>query len=362
MSELAQKVNFNIIRYANCWEDADILLEGLAPVSGSKILSIASAGDNSFALLTAKPELVVAVDVNKTQLHLVELKKAAIKKLNRQEVLQFLGFTTSSNRAEMFQHLKAEISPEAIAFWEANIALIEGGVIYSGKFENYFRMFSAKILPLIHSQKTVANIFTPKTEREQVEFYDETWNTWRWKLLFKIFFSKYVMGKYGRDPEFLREVKVSVSKTIFDQAAIHLKSAGAQQNFMLHFSLIANFGTLLPYYLQPENFDIIKLYIDNLIIKEGYAHHAIDHFGKFNAMNLSNIFEYMNQKTFESTATALVKGTEKNGKLAYWNLMVPRRISQNFNDEVKYEKEQSINLTKKDKGFFYNRFIIDSIK
>src|SRR5665213_2778735 len=266
MSELVQKVNFNIIRYANCWEDADILLEGLAPVAGSKILSIASAGDNSFALLATKPELVVAIDVNKTQLHLVELKKAAIKKLNRQEVLQFSGFTSSSNRTEMFRHLKAGLSPEAIAYWEANIAVIEAGVIYAGKFENYFRMFSAKILPWIHSQKTVANIFTPKTAREQREFYDKTWNSWRWKLLFKIFFGKYVMGKYGRDPEFLREVEVSVSQTIYGQAATHLKSTEAQQNFMLHFSLTANFGTLLPYYLQSENFDVIKRNIDSLII------------------------------------------------------------------------------------------------
>jgi len=362
MSELAEKVNFNIIRYANCWEDADILLEGLAPAAGSKILSIASAGDNSFALLTTKPELVVAVDVNKTQLHLVELKKAAIKKLNREVVLQFLGFTSSSNRAEIFGQIKAELSLEAIAYWEANIAVIEAGVIYAGKFENYFRMFSTKILPWIHVQKTVANIFAPKTEQAQTEFYDKTWNSWRWKLLFKIFFSKYVMGKYGRDPEFLREVEVPVSETIYNRAAAHLKSAAAQQNFMLHFTLTANFGTLLPYYLQPENFDIIKQHIDGLVIKEGYAQHAIDGYGKFNAMNLSNIFEYMDQKTFEATAAALIKGTEKNGKLGYWNLMVPRRISRSFNDEVQYEQELSRSLTKKDKGFFYNAFIIDTVK
>ncbi len=54
MSEvLIQKVDFNIIRYANCWEDADILLEGLSPAEGSKILSIGSAGDNSFSTINS---------------------------------------------------------------------------------------------------------------------------------------------------------------------------------------------------------------------------------------------------------------------------------------------------------------------
>ena len=91
--DLTQLVNFGIIRYANCWEDADILLEGLSPAKGSKILSIGSAGDNSFSLLTTDPEIVVAVDVNEIQLFLIELKRACFLNLEREETLAFLGFT-----------------------------------------------------------------------------------------------------------------------------------------------------------------------------------------------------------------------------------------------------------------------------
>ena len=42
------KFNFQFIRYANCWEDADILSEALDVAENKKFLSIASAGDNSF--------------------------------------------------------------------------------------------------------------------------------------------------------------------------------------------------------------------------------------------------------------------------------------------------------------------------
>ncbi len=360
--DLRQKVNFDIIRYANCWEDADILLEGLAPAEGSKILSIGSAGDNSFSLLTTNPEIVVAVDINKIQLHLVELKKATIKKLNYQEALQFLGFTPSEKRAELFQSIKDEMSPGATFYWQQNIQLIKVGVIYEGKFENYFRMFSRSILPWIHSKKTVAKLLSRKTKAEQEAFYKEEWNTWRWKLLFKVFFSKYVMGRYGRDPEFMKEVNVSVSQTIYNKAASHLQSEEAQRNFILHFSLTGNFGMMLPHYLRKENYEIIKQNIDRLIIKEGFVQQAIYHYGEFGAMNLSNIFEYMNKKVFAATAEALLKGTERNGKLAYWNLMVPRRVAEIFPEKVQYEKELSLTLTKRDKGFFYNQFIIDKIK
>ncbi|MGV2481690.1 UNVERIFIED_CONTAM: DUF3419 family protein, partial [Salmonella enterica subsp. enterica serovar Weltevreden] len=46
---MIQHVDFNLIRYANCWEDADILSEALDIPTGKRILSIASAGDNSFS-------------------------------------------------------------------------------------------------------------------------------------------------------------------------------------------------------------------------------------------------------------------------------------------------------------------------
>jgi S-adenosylmethionine-diacylglycerol 3-amino-3-carboxypropyl transferase len=360
MDSLDAKVDFNIIRYANCWEDADILLQGLSLAPGSKILSIGSAGDNSLALLATNPKLVVAVDINKTQLHLIKLKLAAIKNLSYNEVLAFLGFDHSPARKAVFNTLKGEISKEAATYWQNNIAVIEQGLIYGGKFEKYFGLFSKRVLPLIHTDKTIAGLLASKTSAEQQSYYHQTWNNWRWKLLFKIFFSQYVMGKYGRDPEFMKEVRVPVSQTIYNRAAAHLQTQLAQHNFMLRFSLTGNFGTEMPFYLRKDNYGIIKSNLDKLVLCEGYAQRAIDTYGKFNAMNLSNIFEYMDSSTFYDTAEALINGMEKSGRLAYWNLMVPRQISQLFR-EVVYQKELSAQLTEKDKGFFYNRFVIDTV-
>ena len=358
--DLISKVNFNFIRYANCWEDADILLDGLQPLKGSKILSIGSAGDNSFSLLTTHPEIVVAIDINKIQLHLIELKKAAIKILNYEDVLQFLGFTFCEKRVELFYQIKNELSVEAKKYWEQNVARISTGVIYSGKFEKYFNLFSKSILPFIHSKKTVAKLFLPKTKQEQEIFYNKVWNTWRWKLLFKIFFSKYVMSKLGRDPAFMKEVSVSVAQNMYDKAALQLQSTNAQNNWILHYSLTGNFGKYLPHYVRKENFDSIKSNIDNLVIKEGYVQQASDYYGQFDCMNLSNIFEYMNENAFASVSDELIRALNTNGTLAYWNLMVPRRISKIYPGKVLYKKQLSEELTVMDKGFFYNCFIVET--
>ncbi|TDE16328.1 DUF3419 family protein [Dyadobacter psychrotolerans] len=359
--DLTKRVNFEIIRYANCWEDATILLDGLTPSAGSKILSIASAGDNSLSLLTTDPEMVVAIDINKVQLYLVELKRVCITNLEYEETLAFLGFTFSESRERCFASLKSQLSFEARSYWDSNLVLIKNGIIHQGKFEKYFQLFSRKILPWIHSKQTIEELFEVKTKEQQEQFYTKKWNTWRWKLLFRIFFSNYVMGKYGRDPEFLKQVQGSVSKFIFDKAAHHVKSVAAQENFILEYTLTGSFGELLPHFLQKDNYGKIRSNIKQLYLKQGFAQDAIREFGKFNFMNLSDIFEYMDQRQFAATAKELIDGTEKDGILAYWNLMVPRRMSYVFPENVKYQKALSERLTAIDKGFFYKEFILERI-
>ena len=59
-SEAAERADFSGIRYAQCWEDADVLLAALEPAPGKRCVSIASAGDNTLALLSRDPESVLA--------------------------------------------------------------------------------------------------------------------------------------------------------------------------------------------------------------------------------------------------------------------------------------------------------------
>jgi S-adenosylmethionine-diacylglycerol 3-amino-3-carboxypropyl transferase len=357
--KLTEKVAFDLIRYANCWEDADVLLRGLNPDPGSKILSIGSAGDNSFSLLTTQPELVVAVDVNPIQLYLIELKRAAIQVLSYEEVLQFLGFRASEERLRFFDQIKRTLSVDCLTYWEKHRDQLNAGIITQGKFEGYFQLFVRKILPWIHTQKRVEALLAPKSASEQEAYYEKRWNTWRWRFLFKLFFSKTIMGRYGRDPEFLKEVEVSVGKTIYNKAGNHLRNPLAQRNFMLRYTLTASFGELLPHYLQLQHFPAVKANLDKLQLVQGYAEDAIRLHGTFRYMNLSNIFEYMNPELFHQTAKQLVESTEKGGRLAYWNLLVPRHIASEFPSEINGLTALSAELTANDNGFFYNQFLVD---
>ncbi len=358
MSEHLHRVDHGYIRYANCWEDADLLTEALDVREGQRVLSIASAGDNSFSLLVNAPELVLAVDINPVQLHLVELKKAAITVLEREDFLRFFGFLPSVDRSRYLDAARAVMPADTARFWDQRRALVAGGLVDKGKFENYFRLFRTRVLPLVHGRGRIAELLREKSAEEQQKFYDARWNNWRWRLLFKLFFSRFVMGRFGRDPAFLKQVDVSVGEFIYQRAASHLRSTACQRNEFLEFIKTGTFTRHLPHYVRPENYERIRANIHRLVTFQGLAEDAFKEYRGFHRFNLSNIFEYMPMDVFTSVTRNLVDHAEPGARLACWNLMVPRRMSA-VDDRLMHLGDLSSSLTGRDKGFFYQCMHVD---
>ncbi len=353
-----KEVDFDIIRYANCWEDADLLLKGLDLDENNNILSIGSGGDNSFSLLTTNPKKVVAVDVSEVQLFLIELKKQAILLLNRNEYLAFIGFHVQdgNTRMETYQNIRPQLSDVCKKYWDSQLETIKAGIVHQGKFEKYFQLFSKRVIPLIHSKKKVRELLKEKSEADQAAFFHKSWDTWRWRMFFKAFFSRFIMGRLGRDKSFMKEFEGSVSTFILNQAKRHLSSKHVHDNFMLNYALTGSFLDKLPHYVQEENYEKVKQNLDKLTLINGFAKDAIEQHGPFDAFNLSNIFEYLNKETFASVQKELIEGGTEHAKYAYWNLMVDRIMSNNKAYRLTNKTKEHL---AKDKGFFYKRFVVD---
>src|SRR5438132_14156313 len=105
-NNIASQVDFSAIRYAQCWEDADILLEGLDVQPGDVCLSIASAGDNSLALLTRDPDRVIALDLSPAQLACLALRVAAYRELSHPELLELVGSRESRRRERLYRRCR----------------------------------------------------------------------------------------------------------------------------------------------------------------------------------------------------------------------------------------------------------------
>lgn len=356
MSTLTDKVNFNRIRYANCWEDADLLVSSLQLPAEKNILCVASAGDNALALLATNPAGLVATDLSAPQLYLTELKQMAFHNLEYDELLQLLGVraATAQTRKSLFGKAATTLSAAAKSYWRQHQPVIEQGVIYHGKFEHYFKLFRTWLLPLVHSHKRIDQLLSPKSGEAQRAFYQDHWNTWRWRCLMNFFFSKRIMGKYGRDPEFLKHVSINVPQYIRHKAETHLQSSLATQNYFLYFIFKGAFGNGLPFYLREENYEHIRRNVERMSLTQQDAGTIIRE-RPFDTCCLSNIFEYFSPSSFRETASVWIQWLKPGARLAFWNLMAPR----SFTEEQPQHYRTLTTDTARDKGFFYSRFLLE---
>ncbi len=361
-SEAAQRVDFSKIRYAQCWEDADILIEALRPEQGKRCLSIASAGDNTLALLTGSPEHVLAIDLSAAQLACLELRVAAYRTLQHDEMLALIGSTPCEDRLRLYRHCRSSLSAASVGFWDDHSESIKKGIGAAGKFEDYFRTFRERVLPLIHTRKQIRELLEPKPRDERRAFYNQVWDNWRWRALFQLFFSRRVMGTLGRDPAFFRYVEGSVSKRILSRTHHALTELDPAKNPYLQWILTGQHNGVLPFALREENFEPIRRNLDNLEWRRAALEDVTESDGHFDCFNLSDVFEYMSADHYVNALRRIVLLARPGARLAYWNMLTPRARPDELAEDLDSLSETSTVLFAQDKAFFYSAFVVEQVR
>lgn len=363
MTEVAERADFSHIRYAQCWEDADILLQALQPSRGGVYLSIASAGDNALAMLSHRPDKVVALDMNPAQLACVALRVAAYKNLNHQELLELMGSRPSNRRDTLYQKCRNALDADARRFWDGHSASIAAGIGGAGKFEDYFSLFRRRVLPLIHNQTRITQLLQGGSRETCNNFYETQWNSWRWRMLFQLFFSRFVMGRLGRDPSFFRYVEGSVADRILTRTRHALTQLDPHENPYLQWILTGTHPYALPYALREENFDAIRNNLDRFEWRLASIEDYLEEAGE-NAIagyNLSDIFEYMSEENYCKLLDKLILAGQPGARLAYWNMLAPRAAPPEYATRLTSHSELAQSLFLQDKAFFYSAFVVEEV-
>lgn len=363
MTEAATRADFSAIRYAQCWEDADVLVAALEPQPGHVCLSIASAGDNTLALVSRGPARVIAVDLNPAQLACLELRVAAYRELEHGQLLELIGSRPSSRRGALYQRCRTRLSARARDFWDAQSNQIELGIGGAGKFERYFALFRNRVLPLVHSRRCVDRLLAGGERSARETFYERQWNTWRWRLFFRMFFSRFIMGLLGRDPAFFRYVEGGVAVRILARTRYALTALDPAANPYLQWVLTGTHPTALPFALRPENYESIRRNLDRLewslgSIEQYLAAHRELRVDRF---NLSDIFEYMSPENHQAMLERLVTASRSGARLVYWNMLAPRRRPEALANRLRPLDELATRLFAQDKAWFYSRFVVEEV-
>ena len=363
-SEIEQYATFNRIRYAQCWEDADVLLDALNPQPDNICLSIASAGDNTLALLTRSPQKVIAIDLNPAQLACLELRVAAYQRLSHAELLMLMGsILATGDRMDLYHRCRPLLSKPVQHFWDRHPQAIHRGIGSAGKFERYLTLFRRGILPLVHSRSTVQKLFELRSPQARQDFYDRHWDTRRWRSLMRLFLSKLILGRLGRDPSFFRYATESVADHLLHRIRHTFITLDPADNPYLQWVLLGRHTTALPLALRPEHFQTIRQNLHRLewhcMALEDWLTAQPDR--SLDRANLSNIFEYLSPENTHRVFQELLRVGRSDARLAYWNMLIPRQRPPEYRDRIQSHSDHANQLHQRDRVWFYRALHINTL-
>jgi S-adenosylmethionine:diacylglycerol 3-amino-3-carboxypropyl transferase len=353
----------NALRYAQCWEDADVLVGALAVRPGGTYVAIASAGDNALAMLAAGPARVIALDREPAQLAALALRVAAYRTLAHDELLALVGSRPHESRLALYARCRPVLDDDARTYWDARPDAVRAGIGSAGRFEQYLALFRTVVLPLIHSRTTVGELLACDGA-ERARFYDERWDSVRWRLAFRAFFARQTMSALGRDPRFFAHAGGPVSQRLLARIARSLRDDDAGANPYLHWILTGSHGDALPLALRPESFEAIRANLDRLEVRRASLDEFVDGYdgAPVDGWNLSDVFEYVGEAHYASLLARIAAVSAPHARLAYWNMLVARRRPEALAPFLAARDDVAAPLRARDRVPFYGDFVVEEAR
>ena len=358
---------FGRLLFAQCWEDPRMDFEALAVGPGKTVLSVTSGGCNTLSLATLGPKRVIAVDLNVMQNWLLRLKIAGARQLGHAEYLEFLGAQPSVRRWDLYLTARQALPADARAYWDSKPAMIKRGVLRAGRYERYLDAFR-RLLYAIHGRRTVGRLFESASLEEQRRFFDRTWNTVPWRLVFRVFFSRRVLGLGGLDPAFFTYVNGidSFGEHFLARSRHALADLPIRDNYFAAQICLGRYlnGTAVPPYLAAERYDALRAALDRIEIVTGEIGEVLRQLpnDSVDAFNYSNVFEWVSPDVFESILRESHRVGTTGARLCYRNLLVLRRHPPNLDHLFTPLPALAARLLEADRSFVYRNFEIAEVR
>jgi S-adenosylmethionine-diacylglycerol 3-amino-3-carboxypropyl transferase len=359
------------LRYGQCWEDADRLIEALGPIEGRTVLSIASGGENSLALLAEGPARLIVLDHNPAQIALLELKLAAIAALGHGELMLLLGAWATAGldpaeliqrRLGLYQRCRDRLSAAAAAFWDRHPALIGGGLLRAGRFERYLERFRRWLLPLVQGEQAWQPLLEGLSREQRRAWYAEHWDGWRWRLLFRLAFCRTALGHLGTDPSHVRYGRGSQTELLLERLHHVIVALDPTDNPYLHWLLRGHFDQRLPRALDPERVAHIRRHLERIELHPlslaDYLERQGPGAGWIERFNLSNVFDYQSPEATSALLARLHRHAASGARLVGWNRLADRDGRLAPAGTWSFDRERAEALHRRDRVFFYKRLLV----
>jgi S-adenosylmethionine-diacylglycerol 3-amino-3-carboxypropyl transferase len=352
--------------FAQCWEDPRMDAESLCLQPGKTALVVTSGGCTALSLALLRPDRILAVDLNAAQSHLLQLKIAGAKRLAHPGYLELLGVRTSNRRGRLYVQCRTALPPPAAAFWDSHLPLIEAGVLRAGRYERYLAAFRLLLL-LIEGRRKVEQLFAPRSSEDRRRFYEEQWNTHLWRLCFRLFFSRPVLGAIGLDRSFFTYVYgIEDFGTHFLHLTRHaLVDLSPHESYFAAQICLGRYldERTMPPYLLAENYPVLQSAVNRIEVLTVELGSLLAQMPScsVDAFAYSNIFEWSPPDVFEECLRQTQRVGRPNARLCYRNLLVKRHTPSALTHLFRPETAMAGRLLAEDRSWVYSHFEVATI-
>jgi S-adenosylmethionine-diacylglycerol 3-amino-3-carboxypropyl transferase len=356
--------------FAQVREDPQLEIDAIQPLGTRKIVVVGSGGCTALSLLGAGAACVVAVDLNTTQNHLIELKAAAIHRFTVAAARAFLGGTGSvaSHRWALYTGFRQDLSDAARAYWDAHPGAIRTGVIRTGVSERLIALMAAVIRLGIHPRARIERLLACSTLDQQREFYKHEWNTRRWRMLFRIVLNRRVFDR-TYDPTFFAHVEnPSFAEHFRQRAEYTLTEIPVATNYFLHQMLTGCYPAHavegVPPYLSEVGARTIRRSLDRLSLVDGtyadYLRGCPD--GSIDAFAISNICEWLSPAEVDRLFAEIVRTAVPGARLCFRNFVGWTEVPERWRGAIVEDRARGEALMRRDRSMVQRRFAVCHVR
>lgn len=331
---------------------------------GDSAVCITASGDRPLHLLLDDCSELVSVDLNPIQNYLLQLKIAAMKNLEFDQYLSFLGINKHEDRKRSLKILTNHMEAEAAQFWLKNEKIVDKGVLFQGAVEKFTKLFSC-FVKLIRRKK-VNRLFNINCLEEQKKFVKEQWDVYFWRKFFEIAMNPKISQIFFKDPGLQGNLVSSIKPGtyIYDRMNQSMNQHLAKDNLLL--SMIFNGKVTqdaFPPYLQKESVEKIKLNLNRLHIKTDNIINFLESEpeNRFDCFSLSDVISYVSEDDYRRLVKEVYRTAKPGARFSFRqflsNRTIPESLSPSFNRNHELEKE----LEAVDRCFVY-RFMVGKIE
>ncbi|MBO3749253.1 DUF3419 family protein [Streptosporangiaceae bacterium NEAU-GS5] len=346
--------------FAQVREDPLLELTAFKALLDGPIAVVSSGGCTALALIAAGADEVAGVDLNPAQNHLVELKAAAIAAMDGAEATALLGGAPlpGSDRMRGYERIRGDLTPAARAYWDARPRLIARGVLGAGVTERLMRLISRSIRAFVHPPARIGRLLALPTLEEQQAFYQDEWDTPRWRLLFTALCNRLVLRR-AYDPAFFAHVENPTFARHFQQVAERtLTRLPVADNYFLHHMLTGRYPVDgRPLYLAGDPLPAVA---ERLTLVDGtftdYLRTRPD--GSMSGFALSNICEWLTAGQIDELFAEIVRTARPGARLVFRNFVGWTEVPPRWRDLVREDRALGEDLIRLDRSFCQRRIAV----